>query len=36
MHRLKGPKDSKVKIGVKRYGEKGVKDVHGNYVVILL
>lgn len=25
MHRLKGPKDSKVKIGVKRYGEKGVK-----------
>ena len=24
MHRLKGPKDSKVKIGVKRYGEKGV------------
>lgn len=25
MHRLKGPKDSKVKIGVKRYGEKRVK-----------
>ena len=25
MHRLKGPKDSKVKIGVKRYDEKGVK-----------
>ena len=25
MHRLKGPKDSKVKIGVKRYGEQGVK-----------
>jgi len=25
MHRLKGPKDSKVLIGVKRFGEKGVK-----------
>ncbi|MGP1595931.1 MAG: S41 family peptidase [Prevotella denticola] len=25
MHRLKGPKDSKVRIGVKRYGEQGVK-----------
>lgn len=25
MHRLKGPKDSKVQIGVKRFGEKGVK-----------
>ena len=25
MHRLKGTKDSKVKIGVKRYGEQGVK-----------
>ena len=25
MHRLKGPKDTKVKIGVMRYGEKGVK-----------
>ena len=25
MHRLKGPKDSKVKIGVKRYGEQGEK-----------
>ena len=24
MHRLKGPKDSKVRIGVKRYGEQGV------------
>jgi carboxyl-terminal processing protease len=26
MHRLKGPKDTKVKIGVMRYGEKGVKQ----------
>ena len=25
MHRLKGPKDSKLQIGVKRFGEKGVK-----------
>ncbi|MCR5077367.1 MAG: S41 family peptidase [Prevotella sp.] len=25
MHRLKGPKDSQVKIGVRRYGEKAVK-----------
>lgn len=25
MHRLKGPKDTKVKIGVKRFGQKGVK-----------
>lgn len=25
MHRLKGPKDSKVKIGIKRFGEKNVK-----------
>ena len=26
MHRLKGPKDTKVKIGIMRYGEKGVKQ----------
>ncbi|MGN1375096.1 MAG: S41 family peptidase [Prevotella sp.] len=26
MHRLKGPKDTKVRIGVIRYGHKGVKD----------
>lgn len=26
MHRLKGPKDTKVKIGVTRYGEKKVKE----------
>lgn len=25
MHRLKGPKDSRVKIGIKRFGEKNVK-----------
>ena len=25
MHRLKGPKDTKVKIGVVRYGQKGIK-----------
>jgi len=27
MHRLKGPKDTKVKIGVMRYGEKKVRDI---------
>ncbi len=27
MHRLKGPKDTKVKLGVMRYGEKKVRDI---------
>ena len=31
MHRLKGPKDTKVKIGVVRYGSKQVKNFTGLY-----
>lgn len=27
MRRLKGPKDTKVKLGIKRYGEKGIKYI---------
>ena len=27
MHRLKGPKDTKVKLGVLRYGEKKIRDI---------
>ena len=27
MHRLKGPKDTKVKVGIMRYGHKDIKDI---------
>ena len=27
MHRLKGPKDTKVKLGIMRYGEKKIRDI---------